>query len=138
MQDRDSTDLVKDVACADERPVECKGDAYDCAVFWHVREQNCRSDRLLTESEETLVGGYSVMMRRWLHRENADLFMGNLISLAARERLGAKKVFDQLKESVLWSVVLEHFENKGKGERDVYRWIKDKLAERTIRYGVAA
>lgn len=78
------------------------------------------------------------MMRRWFHRENADLFMGSLISLAVRERLGAKKVFDQLKESVLWSVVLEHFENKGKGERDVYRWIKDKLAERTIRYGVAA
>src|SRR5690554_174652 len=69
--------------------------------------------------------------------KNVDLFMGNLISLAARERLGSKKVFDQLKESALWSVVLEHFENKGKGERDVYRWIRDKLTERTIRYGVA-
>jgi hypothetical protein len=23
-------------------------------VFWHVREQNCRSERLFTESEETL------------------------------------------------------------------------------------
>lgn len=69
--------------------------------------------------------------------KNVDLFLGNMISLAARERLGAKKVFAQLKESVLWPVVMEHFENKGKKERDVYRWIRDKLTERTIRYGVA-
>src|SRR5690606_17537278 len=29
--DRNKEDLVKGVACADERPVESKGDAYDCA-----------------------------------------------------------------------------------------------------------
>lgn len=69
--------------------------------------------------------------------KNVDLFLGNMISLAARERLGSKKVFDQLKESALWTVVLGHFENKGKTERDIYRWIRDKLTERTIRYGVA-
>ncbi|MEH6564707.1 MAG: hypothetical protein V7756_05205 [Halopseudomonas sp.] len=69
--------------------------------------------------------------------KNVELFMGNMVSLLARERIGAKKAFDRLKEWECWPVISEHFKNKGKSERDVYRWLRDKLAERTIRYGVA-
>lgn len=69
--------------------------------------------------------------------KNVELFMGNMVSLLARERIGAKKAFDRLKEWECWPVISEHFKNKGKTERDVYRWLRDKLAERTIRYGVA-
>lgn len=43
---------VKGVSCADERPVECSGDAYDCAIFWHTREQNCRMEKLLDYSDQ--------------------------------------------------------------------------------------
>ena len=69
--------------------------------------------------------------------KNVDLFLGNLVSLLARERIGATKAFAQLQKSDIYPVVLEHFENKGKTERDIYRWLRDKLQERTIRYGVA-
>lgn len=50
--DRDDKNNVKGVACEDERPVECTGDAYDCAIFWHTREQNCRMEELLDYGDE--------------------------------------------------------------------------------------
>ena len=69
--------------------------------------------------------------------KNVELFMGNFVSLCARERVGAKKAFQRLKEWECWPVIKEHFENKGQSERDIYNWIRDKLTERTIRWGVA-
>ncbi len=69
--------------------------------------------------------------------KNVELFMGNMISLLAREKVGAKKAFERLKEWECWPVIKEHFENKGQSERDIYNWIRDKLTERTVRWGVA-
>lgn len=69
--------------------------------------------------------------------KNVELFMGNFVSLLARERIGAKKALGRLKEWECWPVILEHFEGKGKTERDIYYWLRDKLTERTLRYGVA-
>jgi len=69
--------------------------------------------------------------------KNVELLMGNLISLAARQGIGAKKTFAELKAWVCWPTVLEHYELKGKTERDIYRWVRDKLQERTIRWGKA-
>ena len=69
--------------------------------------------------------------------KNVELFMGNFISLLARERVGAKKAFQRLKEWECWPVIKEHFENKDQSERDIYNWIRDKLIERTVRWGVA-
>lgn len=68
--------------------------------------------------------------------KNVELFMGNMISLLARES-GRKKAFQRLQEWECWPVIKEHFENKGLTERDVYNWIRDKLTERTVRWGVA-
>ncbi|WP_417584870.1 hypothetical protein [Nitrincola sp.] len=69
--------------------------------------------------------------------KNVELFMGNMISLLAREGVGAKKAFQRLQEWECWTVIKDHFESKGKNERDIYNWIRDKLTERTIRWGVA-
>lgn len=69
--------------------------------------------------------------------KNVDLFMGNLVSLLARERVGATKAFKELQQLACWPVIRDHFAEKGKTERDVYRWLRDKLTERTIRWGVA-
>lgn len=69
--------------------------------------------------------------------KNVELLMGNLVSLAARQGIGAKKTFAELKAWVCWPTVLEHYELKGKTERDIYRWVRDKLQERTIRWGKA-
>jgi len=69
--------------------------------------------------------------------KNVELLMGNMISVAARQRIGAKATFAALKEWVCWPTILEHYELKGKSERDVYRWIRDKLTERNVRWGKA-
>lgn len=69
--------------------------------------------------------------------KNVELFLGNFVSLLARERVGAKKAFDRLQEWECWPVIRDHFADKGKSEQDIYRWLRDKLTERIIRYGVA-
>lgn len=69
--------------------------------------------------------------------KNVDLFMGNFVSLLARERVGATKAFERLKEWECWPVIRDHYAEKGRTERDIYIWLRDKLTERTIRWGVA-
>lgn len=67
--------------------------------------------------------------------KNVELFMGNFVSLLARERVGAKKGFDRLKEWECWPVIRDYFAEKGMGEKDVYKWLVRKLEERTVRWG---
>ncbi len=69
--------------------------------------------------------------------KNVDLFIGNMVSLLARERVGAKKAFASLKEWDCWPVIRDHYAAKGKTERGIYQHIRDLLQERTIRWGVA-
>lgn len=69
--------------------------------------------------------------------KNVDLFIGNMISLLARERVGAKKAFASLKEWDCWPVIREHYAAKGKTENGIYKHIRDLLQERTIRWGMA-
>ena len=69
--------------------------------------------------------------------KNVDLFIGNMVSLLARERVGAKKAFASLKEWDCWPVIRDHYAAKGKTEHGIYQHIKDLLQERTIRWGRA-
>ena len=41
--------------------------------------------------------------------KNVELFLGNFISLLARERVGAKKAFSTLKQWDCWPVIREHY-----------------------------
>lgn len=108
---------------------------YDAAwsLFAHDAHVQTGADSLIDETEYKryykTASGFS--------GKNVELFMGNFVSLLARERVGAKKAFQRLKEWECWPVIKEHFENKGQSERDIYNWIRDKLTERTVRWGVA-
>ncbi|WP_417663040.1 hypothetical protein [Pseudomonas sp.] len=69
--------------------------------------------------------------------KNVDLFIGNMVSLLARERVGAKKAFASLQEWECWPVIRDHYAAKGKTEYGIYQHIRELLKERTIRWGVA-
>lgn len=69
--------------------------------------------------------------------KNVDLFIGNMVSLLARERVGAKKAMASLKEWDCWPVIRDHYAAKGKTEHGIYLHIKELLQERTIRWGRA-
>lgn len=69
--------------------------------------------------------------------KNVELFLGNFVSLLARERVGATKAFDCLKAWDCWPVIRDHYAAKGMTERDIYRHIRDLLEERHVRWGRA-
>jgi hypothetical protein len=69
--------------------------------------------------------------------KNVELFLGNFISLVSRERIGAEKAFASLREWECWPVIRDHYADKGKTERDIYKHVQKLLAERTVRWGRA-
>lgn len=69
--------------------------------------------------------------------KNIELFLGNFVSILARGRTGATKGHEELKKFSGYEIIVQHFQDKGKTERDIYRWLRDKLSERIIRFGVA-
>lgn len=69
--------------------------------------------------------------------KNVELFLGNFVSLLARERVGAKKGFQRLKEWECWPVIRDHYAAKDMSERDLYRHLRDLLEERHVRWGRA-
>ena len=69
--------------------------------------------------------------------KNVELFLGNFVSLLARERVGAKTAFDRLKEWECWPVIRDHYASKDMTERDLYKHIKNLLQERHVRWGRA-
>ena len=69
--------------------------------------------------------------------KNVELFLGNFVSLLARERVGAKKAFDRLKTWECWPVIRDHYAAKEMTERDLYIHIKNLLEERHVRWGRA-
>ncbi len=69
--------------------------------------------------------------------KNVELFLGNFVSLLARERVGAKRAFERLQEWECWPVIRDHYAAKEMTERDIYRHIRDLLEERHVRWGRA-
>ena len=69
--------------------------------------------------------------------KNVELFLGNFVSLLARERVGAKKAFNRLTEWECWPVIRDHYAAKGMDSLALYRHIRDLLEERHIRWGRA-
>lgn len=69
--------------------------------------------------------------------KNIDLMMGNLVSLLARQGVGAKKGFEAVKTLPVWDVIRDYYLGKGLTERDIFHQIRDRLAERVIRWGRA-
>jgi hypothetical protein len=69
--------------------------------------------------------------------KNVELFLGNFVSLLARERVGARKAFHTLKDWDCWPVIRDHYAAKGMDEDKLYRHIKGILEERHVRWGRA-
>ena len=69
--------------------------------------------------------------------KNVELFLGNFVSLLARERVGAKKAFNRLKEWECWPVIRDHYAAKDMTENDLFQHIKGLLEERHVRWGRA-
>ena len=69
--------------------------------------------------------------------KNVELFLGNFVSLLARERVGARRAFHTLKDWICWPVIRDHYAAKGMDEDKLYRHIKGILEERHIRWGRA-
>ena len=107
------------------------------APIWTLIREDVRIDlpvdSLLDETEYKRYYKTS----RGFSGKNVELFLGNFISLLARERVGAAKAFECLKNWDCWTVIREHYLSKGKTERDIYRHIRDLLEERHVRWGRA-
>ncbi len=69
--------------------------------------------------------------------KNVELFLGNFVSLVARERVGARRAFHRLKDWECWPVIRDHYAAKGMDEGGLYKHIKGILEERHIRWGCA-
>jgi len=69
--------------------------------------------------------------------KNVELFLGNFVSLLARERVGAKKAFETLQQWDCWPVIRDHYAAKDMTERELYKHIKALLQERHVRWGRA-
>ncbi|MDP9942127.1 hypothetical protein [Ectopseudomonas alcaliphila] len=69
--------------------------------------------------------------------KNVELFLGNFVSLLARERVGARRAFHTLKDWDCWPVIRDHYAAKGMDEDGLYKHIKGILEERHIRWGRA-
>src|SRR3989344_2568111 len=67
--------------------------------------------------------------------KNVELFLGNFISLLAREKVGAKKALETLKQWDCWAVIRDHYAAKDMTEHDLYKHIKALLEERNVRWG---
>ncbi len=69
--------------------------------------------------------------------KNVELFLGNFVSLLARERVGARRGFHRLKDWECWPVIRDHYAAKGMDEDALYKHIKGILEERHVRWGRA-
>ncbi|GJN44777.1 hypothetical protein [Pseudomonas tohonis] len=69
--------------------------------------------------------------------KNIDLMVGNAISLAARHKVGAKKTLEALRGLPFWAVIQEYYHAKEMTDGDIYKMIKERLEERTVRWGRA-
>ncbi len=66
--------------------------------------------------------------------KNVELFLGNFVSLLARERVGARRAFHRLKDWECWPVIRDHYAAKGMDEDALYKHIKGILEERYVRW----
>src|SRR5690606_4877778 len=69
--------------------------------------------------------------------KNVELFLGNFVSLLARERVGARRGFHQLKDWECWPVIRDHYAAKVIDEDGVYNHIKGIVEQRHVRWGRA-
>lgn len=105
--------------------------------FWTVFRDDVRvdieADSLLDETEYKRY----YKTARGFSGKNVELWLGNLISLAARQQVKPKKLFDEARKLEIWPVIRDHYASKDMTERDIYKHMKNLLEERIVRWGRA-
>lgn len=69
--------------------------------------------------------------------KNVELFLGNFISLLARERVPVERAFSCLKQWECWPVIRDHYADKGMEEHQLFEHIRSLIEERHVRWGRA-
>lgn len=105
--------------------------------FWTLIRDDVRVDLPVDSLVDRTDYRRSYKTARGFSGKNVELFLGNFVSLLARERVGAKVAFDRLKQWECWPVIRDHYAAKDMTERDLYKHIKNLLQERHVRWGRA-
>ncbi|MCY1280894.1 hypothetical protein D9M68_509420 [compost metagenome] len=69
--------------------------------------------------------------------KNCEMFLGQFISLIARERIPAKKAIESAYRLEFWHVIEDHYLAKGWTRRDLEKHIKALISDRYLRRGYA-
>ncbi|MDC7826245.1 hypothetical protein PQS90_13900 [Pseudomonas sp. BLCC-B13] len=104
---------------------------------WTLFREDARVDIPVDSLLEETAYKRQYKTARGFSGKNVELFLGNFVSLLARERVGAKKGFQRLKEWECWPVIRDHYAAKDMTELDLYRHIRGLLEERHVRWGRA-
>ena len=107
------------------------------APIWTLIREDIRVDLPVDSLLEDTEYKRYYKTSRGFSGKNVELFLGNFVSLLARERVGAKKAFDRLQTWECWPVIRDHYAAKDMSEHDIYKHIKKLLEERSVRWGRA-
>lgn len=105
--------------------------------IWTLIRDDVRVDLPVDSLVEKTEYRRSYKTSRGFSGKNVELFLGNFVSLLARERVGASRAFHRLKDWECWPVIRDHYAAKGMDEGALYKHIKGILEERHIRWGRA-
>lgn len=105
--------------------------------IWTLIRDDVRVDLPVDSLLETTDYRRSYKTSRGFSGKNVELFLGNFVSLLARERVGARRAFHRLKDWECWPVIRDHYAAKGMDEDALYKHIKGILEERHVRWGRA-
>ncbi|SFJ29335.1 hypothetical protein SAMN05216206_3873 [Pseudomonas guineae] len=105
--------------------------------IWTLIRDDVRVDLPVDSLVDTTEYKRQYKTSRGFSGKNVELFLGNFVSLLARERVGARKAFYRLKDWECWPVIRDHYAAKGMDEDGLYKHIKGILEERHVRWGRA-
>lgn len=105
--------------------------------FWTLIRDDVRVDTGVDSLVDQTEYKRQYKTARGFSGKNVDLAVGNLVTLLARQGVGAKKGFEALKSLPVWPVIRDHYHARDMSERDIYLQIKERLEERTVRWGRA-
>jgi len=105
--------------------------------FWTIIREEVRVDLPVDSLLEDTEYKRYYKSAQGFSGKNVELFLGNFVSLLARERVGATRAFECLQEWDCWPVIRDHYAAKGITERGIYKHIRDLLEERHVRWGRA-
>lgn len=105
--------------------------------FWTLIRQDVRVESELDSLLDETQYKRHYKTSRGFSGKSIDIVMGGLVSLLARQGVGAKKGFEAIKQLPVWPVIQQHYASRDMSERDIYKQIKERLEERVVRWGMA-